>query len=318
MKLSEAYSILDLPQNSNLEDCKKRYKLLAKQYHPDINPDPKAAQKMQEINDAWNQIQKGPEPEPQSFPSSWGSHFHRQQVQLEHIEVNLTIDFKESVLGCKKDIKYMRNSKCQSCNGDGQIKVNNGCKECNGRGQITKQQRGMVIVSTCPKCFGKSNVIDCSACQGEGSTKAETSVQVSVPAGVFDGSALRLQNMGHYAGTMMGFMESHTDVFCHITVLPEEGLAIEGKSVITTLPLTLLDALKGCQRKVKTIFGDREITIPPTSRHKEEVIIPNCGVNATGDQRVILDIAYPTDPNQLIALLEGQYIIPIISNIGEK
>jgi molecular chaperone DnaJ len=125
-------------------------------------------------------------------------------------------------------------------------------------------------------------------------------VQVSVPAGILDGNTLRLQNMGNYAGSIMGIMEQHTDVLCTITVIPEVGLSIEGKSVITTLPISLLDAIKGCHRQVKTIFGEREIIIPPASRNKEEVIVPRCGVSGTGDQRVILDVQYPANIDKLV------------------
>jgi molecular chaperone DnaJ len=302
MRLSEAYDILSLPQTANLEDCKQRYKLLAKQYHPDLNKDPSASDRMKEINEAYQCIQngKGNEREASQPHNPWGG-FHRQQtIQLEHIQVNLTIDFKESVLGCKKEIKYARTSKCAACDGHGQVKLDNGCLECKGRGQITKQHHGMIMVSTCPKCHGKSNLANCSTCQGEGTTHADTSVQVSVPAGILDGNTLRLQNMGNYAGSIMGIMEQHTDVLCTITVIPEVGLSIEGKSVITTLPISLLDAIKGCHRQVKTIFGEREIIIPPASRNKEEVIVPRCGVSGTGDQRVILDVQYPANIDKLV------------------
>jgi DnaJ-class molecular chaperone len=134
---------------------------------------------------------------------------------------------------------------------------------------------------------------------------------VSVPAGVVNGNILRLQHMGNYAGTVMGIMgimDQYTDAFCHIKVKPMEGLSIEGKSVVTTVEIPLLEALQGCNRTVKTIFGEKEIMIPALSRNRDEVIIPHLGVGGTGDQRIILDVQYPSNTTKLIGVLVDEVI----------
>ena len=301
MNLKQAYQTLELPEGTSPEDAKKKYRALSKKWHPDINKDDDAEQKFKKINEAYQCIQNGQGNDKPSHPF-----VKHQVISHQHVEINMTIDFKDAVLGCKKDIKYSRLSKCASCDGSGQMHVNNGCSQCKGKGQIVNHQGGMVMISTCPKCHGKVNITSCQPCKGDGTVNSEVSVNVSVPPGIVNGNTLCLKNMGNYAGTIMGIMEQYTDTMCHIKVNPYENLTIEGQSVISHLKLSLLDALKGCSRQVKTIFGDQQINIKPQSRHNEEVIIPKHGVAGTGDQKVILNVEYPNNVDNLINLLSQE------------
>jgi molecular chaperone DnaJ len=310
MKLKEAYAILEIPESSTPEEAKKQYKKLTKEFHPDINKSPDAEAKFKKINEAYECVKSGKGNERDREPPPGWSPFVRQQhvVKLENVDTHLTIDFKESVLGCKKEIKYSRKSKCSECDGAGEVHIHNGCTKCGGRGQVTIMQRGMMIVSTCPQCHGQDNTEDCKSCKAAGSILTDVSVHISVPAGVLNGNTLRLQGMGNYAGTVMGIMDQYTDAFCHVTVTPEEGLRIEGRSVISILTLPLLEAIRGCQQSVKTIYGLRNIQVPPQSRNRDEVIIPHCGVGGTGEQKVVLDVQYPKNTDRLIGVLLDEVI----------
>ena len=310
MNLKEAYATLELAYGTSPEEAKKKYRELTKKYHPDINKEPGAEDRFKKINEANQIIQTGKSTDPQDRRSAYHQGgFHRQQViQLENVEVHQTISFKESVLGCKKEIKYTRQSKCQDCGGAGEIKLNNGCKTCGGKGQVINRQGNMVMVSTCTECYGQTNLTPCAGCHGNGTVHADVSVHVSVPAGILDGNILRLQGMGNFAGSFMGLADQHTDAFLHVHVTSEDGLNIEGTSVISRLTIPLLDALRGCKCKVKTIHGDKEIQVKPQSRNRDEVIIPHCGVGATGDQKVILDVEYPKNTDKLIGVLLDEVV----------
>ena len=304
MKLSEAYEALGLTQNATLDEAKKQYKLLVKKWHPDSNQSPEAPGKIKNINEAYECVKSGKGNE-REVPRPQHNPFYRQRqiIQLENVEINLTIDFKESVLGCKKEVKYSRQAKCQACDGAGEVRLDNGCTRCGGKGQTTIKQRGMIFISTCPQCGGRSPTEHCKSCNGESTVHTDVSVHVSVPAGILNGTTLRLQGMGNYAGSVMGLMDQYTDAFCHIMVKPEAELSIEGKSVVSNLTLSLLDAIRGCKCSVKTIYGSKEIQIPSQSRNQDEVIIPHCGVGGTGDQRVVLDVQYPKNTDKLIGAL---------------
>jgi DnaJ-class molecular chaperone len=88
-----------------------------------------------------------------------------------------------------------------------------------------------------------------------------------------------------------------------VRVTPEPGLRLDGINVVSDLEISLLDALRGCKKTVNTIQGDKEIEIQPQSRHKDEVVIPHLGVNGAGNQRVILDVKYPSNVGNLIDVL---------------
>lgn len=305
MNLKEAYATLELAPGTSQEDAKKRYRELSKKWHPDINKDPGAEDKFKKINEAYQIVQSGKDPG-QAFQRNENySPFYRQTVikEVEDVRLYLNISFKESVLGCKKEVQYSRHVKCNKCDGKGDYQLNNGCKKCGGQGRTVTKQGASVLITTCGECHGRSDIQECDVCSGSGSLHTDVSVHVSVPAGITNGTILRLQGMGNYIGSFMGFVDQHADAFCHVSVSPEDGLTLDGKNVVSHLDISLLDALKGCQRMVKTIYGNKEINIKAGSRNAEEVIIPHCGVSGIGNQRVVLDVKYPQDTDKLIKAL---------------
>lgn len=301
MKRKEAYSTLEIPETSTEAEAKKAFRQLSKMYHPD-NKDTGSEDKFKKINEAYQAISNNKFDDDVQQHHGWGG-FYQQAVQLENIELYTTLSFKDAVLGCKKDFKFSRKTKCKSCNGNGQIKKNNGCTKCGGRGQIVQQQGFTVMIQTCDKCYGRSQTDPCNDCSRQGVVDSEASINVSIPGGVQTGNILRLAGMGHFAGHFMGSMEQHTDVFLHIAVTQEPGLALDGNHVVSNIEISLLEALQGCKKIVNTILGEKEVDIKPQSKNKDEVIIPRLGVNGLGNQRVILDVIYPKDVKKLIDVL---------------
>lgn len=304
MNLKEAYTILEIPSSSTPEEAKKQYRKLTKRYHPDINKEVGAEDKFKKINEAYQVVSNGKSTDREDL--HWQDPFRRSGQQkvyhAENIQVHTTLTFAESVLGCSKELKISRKNKCKDCDGQGEMSLSNGCTKCGGRGQVVQRQGVMVMVQTCDKCGGRTQRVPCKACNAMGMQDVESSVTVAIPGGVLDGNVLRLQGMGNYVGSFM-MMEQYTDAHLHIKVPSVTDLKIEGKDVVYTLELSLLDALKGCQREVSTINGIKTIQIPALSRNKEEVIIPKLGVNGVGHQRVILDVKYPEDALPLIEAL---------------
>lgn len=313
MKLSEAYSILELPTTATPEEAKKKYRDLSKKYHPDINKEPGADDKFKKINIAYQCVSNGKGDEPE-MPSSWGNpfssvHFNRRpfqkQIRATHVEIHTTISFKDSVFGTKLDLKFTRQGKCQDCDGLGQKTLNNGCSKCNGIGQITLQRGNMIFTATCDKCQGQVKYEKCISCKGEATTSNDVSVNVSIPGGIENNSILKMGSMGNFAGSQFG-MDLYTDALLFINVTPEEGLTLINKDVVSTISISLLEALQGCNKEVNTVIGKQEINIKPKSRNKEEIIISNLGVDRLGNQRVILDVQYPDNIDKLIMSLYNE------------
>lgn len=321
MNLKEAYSILEIPQTSTPEEAKKKYRELTKKFHPDVNKEPGAEDKFKKINEAYQIVSTGKGTDLNN--AHWGSAQRdpfsgwQRHDQINHIEISTTISFKESVQGCKKDIKFDRNIKCTNCGGQGETPLDNGCDKCGGKGQVTGRRGNMVFIQTCDKCMGKVKTASCNACSSSGTVSAEVSFNVTIPGGLQDGNILRLAGMGHFAG-FFGPLEQHTDVHLHVRVTPEPGLWLDGSNVVSNLEISLLDALRGCKKTVKTVSGNKEIDVKPKSKNKDEVIIPRMGVNNIGNQRVILDIKYPEDINSLIDYLTEKPKPPIEVNVRIK
>ncbi len=320
MKLTEAYKLLELEETATPEEAKKKYRQFTKQFHPDINKEPGAEDKFKAINQAYECIKsgKGNDREdfiPEEYYHGWGGGFNpfgssnpfQQQTRpASHIQLNIDISFKDSVLGCKKDLKFTRKNKCQKCNGQGTIKLNNGCKKCHGQGQVISQKGNMMFQSVCPLCHGRSNVEKCEPCKAAGTVDHEVSVSVKIPGGVTSESVLKMQGYGNFVGSFMGVQDQFTDANCKINVALDPDLSLKDGYVILNHNISLLDALTGTTRSVKTVLGDKEISIPPLSKNKEEIIIKNVGVDRKGEQKVILHIDYPEDTSDLIELLKGK------------
>lgn len=329
MNFKEAYNTLEIPEGSSKADAKKAFRKLAAKYHPDINKEVDAEANFKKINEAWQVIDSDKpsnhEDEPSShqygqwnkYPGvvglsiedligSMGGHRNQPRRFVNDITLEQTISFKEAVLGCIKEIKYNRDSRCDNCSGSGQYKINNGCSNCNGKGTTVIQNGFSVIRQTCRNCHGKVSYEKCAPCFQKGSTTVEVSSSVNIPPGVIDGNILSLGNRGHYIGDDMMGHEQATRLLLNVHVIPQDGLSIQGDDVIYRMNVSLLEALQGCKKTVPTIDDDKEILIPELIKNNEEVIIPNLGVGRQGNQRIIVNINYPLDSLELINFLKKE------------
>lgn len=315
MNSQQAYSILGLTSNASEEDIKKKYRELAKQYHPD-NKKTGNADKFKEITSAYEVLTKpAPAPPPANTWNPFaGINWNPYQSPSAHyneepIELEIKLSFIEAVKGLKKEIKYNREAKCQTCNGQG-IKIeNNGCTECGGKGRVTETVKtkmgSSVMIKTCGKCHGRVNSSNCNVCNGQGTNHSEVSVNVNLPGGLQDGNILRLNNMGNYVGSF-GPMENYTDTLLHIRVVPDPTMKLEDNDVVSQLSISLQEAVLGCTKDVKTINGIHCLKIPEMVRHKEELTINGLGVPFKGNHRVILNVDYPTNIKKLVEQIDSK------------
>src|SRR5205814_1878243 len=116
------------------------------------------------------------------------------------LETQVELTLEEVATGVSKDIKVRRRAACHVCHGSGAAPGSGRerCPQCRGRGQVVHSQGFLMISTTCPMCRGEGEVVrtPCSECEGRGTEVIEETLQVAIPAGVEDGSTLRLTGRG--------------------------------------------------------------------------------------------------------------------------
>ena len=317
--MSEAYEILGLSENADELSTKTKYRELTKKYHPDINKEPGSEDRFKKINEAYTRIKKGGNDEP-SFSNGFEGGFSNFNINLNDffnpfsnsekivngdvITIKLKLSFKESIFGCKKDIKYKRNLKCKKCNGEGKELIKNSCSKCHGIGKIKLVQGNMIFMTTCTNCKGNKNSKKCFECSGNGFISSNSSIDLTIPGGVRDNNILRVSGMGNFIRNPI--QEGYTDIHVHLSIDQDNYFEFNGENehISSNLDISLIDALTGCSKIVNTLDGEKEIEIPKLSKHKDIISISKMGVNRHGDQKVKLNIIYPDNISELIDFLK--------------
>ena len=223
------------------------------------------------------------------------------------IYVNLDISFEEAALGCEKELKVRRIENCPECKGSGSkagtSPVN--CTECDGSGQIHQVQRSIFGRFTntviCPRCHGDGTIITepCQKCHGNGHVEYKRSIMVKVPAGINNGSQIRLSSEGN-AGDKGG---PAGNVYINLEVVPHKVFGRSGDDIIYELPVNFAQAALGTELEVPTLYGDTALKIPTGSQTGDTLRLKNKGAShlgrhGQGDQLVIIQVVTPEKLNR--------------------
>ena len=186
--------------------------------------------------------------------------------QGENIEYKLRITLEDAAHGTKMTVTVPRLVACNVCNGSrmepGSSKRT--CATCGGRGQIEYRQQSLlgsfVNVRTCPECQGAGEVIEqpCHRCHGNGRVKEKSRISITVPAGVDNGSRLRLRGQGN-AGVEGG---PNGDLFIVIELIPHPAFERNGCDIHARETITYPQATLGAKIPVDTLWGEETLTIP--------------------------------------------------------
>ena len=222
----------------------------------------------------------------------------------DDLRLDIELEFEEAVFGLNKEIKIDHLETCPSCKGTGAKEGSKPevCKTCGGTGSIQQTTRTVLghftQIVTCPHCHGKGSVISdpCPDCHGEGRKTVEKKVDLKIPAGVDNGSRMRLSQEGD-AGKNGGVPG---DLYVVIHVKPSPYYKRDGMNVFTKLDISPAQAVLGDVVTIKTLDGDKEISIPAGIQHGEVVKIRNAGVpniskpSVRGEHVVVIGVKTPT------------------------
>ncbi len=332
---SDYYETLGVGRNASDDEIKAAFRKLARQYHPDVSKEDGAEEKFKEINEAYGVLSdKDKRVRYDRFGKeglgNMGGGFHdytadfgdifeelfgqfgfstgrsssrRSPRRGRDLQMQVTLTFEEAVFGVEKEIEFHREETCSRCNGNGAEPGTTPvrCATCNGQGEVRQVRQTflgqMVQSATCPTCNGRGETISspCKTCHGGGLERKTVNKKVQIPAGVDNGTQIRLAGEGG-PGTLGGPQGS---LFLILDVKPHKFFKRRENDLILNLDINIAQAVLGAEIEVPTIDGDEKFKIPAGTQsgkvfHMRGKGVPHLRRSGRGDQKVIVNVAVPT------------------------
>lgn len=214
---------------------------------------------------------------------------------------DLQITLEEAYQGLQKKIQVPAIAICSDCSGSGAEKGTKptNCSMCAGHGKVRAQQGFFTIERTCPTCHGQGQIIKnpCKSCKGNGKVQKEKMLQVNIPAGVEDGSRIRLSGEGE-PGTGGG---SNGDLYIFLSIKQHKFFEREGSNLHCRVPIPMTTAILGGTIEIPTIAGTKaEVTIPAGTQSGHQIRMKEKGMSVLrrsvfGDLYVELQVETPVN-----------------------
>lgn len=204
----------------------------------------------------------------------------------------LEVDLEDVIEGTKKEISFEMEKSCDDCSGSGAAKGSQPvtCSACGGAGQVVRQQGFFSLATPCGACQGSGQVIKnpCGTCRGSGRVAAQKKLRVNVPAGVGDGTQLRLSGEGE-PGKLGG---PSGDLYVEVRVRPHPEFLRKETDLYALKEISYLQALLGAELEVRTLRGHTRLKIPPGTSPGEVLVIEGEGVPSLRTGRKVGNLLY--------------------------
>jgi molecular chaperone DnaJ len=331
--MKDYYSILGVSRDATQEEIKKAFRALARDTHPDANPgDPEAEAKFREIAEAY-EILSDPQRRAsfdrgeqfgagdlfstfgglddilqQFFGGGFGGFGgvrRRGPQRGSDVAIAVDLTLAEAATGVSRTFDIAAAERCPACGGSGAEPGHDPmrCPTCNGAGQVQVARQtmlgSMMTVTECSTCRGRGEVINdpCKLCSGSGRVDAERSLSVEIPAGVDDGTRLRLSGRGG-VGERGG---PPGDVYVHVRLQPDPNFTRIGNDLHHKVEIGIAEAALGKSIEVPLVDGSTTaIDIPPGTQAATVFRLARQGMprlqrRGRGDLLIEVDVVVPTD-----------------------
>jgi molecular chaperone DnaJ len=292
---SSLYEVLGVPKNASQDEIKKAYRKLVREVHPDRNPgneerfkevqgaydvlsDPEKRKQYDRFGSANGRPTGGAGPGGTTFDFSdfdlgdiFGGLFNRggrpqEQAQRgqrgNDVEVEVRVSFEDALRGVQTTVPVQLELACHTCHGTGAAPgtAPTTCPQCNGTGVVATSQGLFALQQPCPRCHGMGSIVEtpCPTCHGSGRERRTKRYTVKIPAGVKDGTRIKLKGKGEagYGGASAG------DLYVVTRVEPSKIYERRGDDLVVTVPVSFPTAALGGTVEAPTPEGAVSLKIP--------------------------------------------------------
>lgn len=201
------------------------------------------------------------------------------------LAVEIEITLEEAAAGLEREIKLARAETCPACRGSKRKPGTraSSCPACGGRGQVRIQQGFFTLARTCPRCQGRGeiDVSPCESCQGKGHVREKRALKVRIPAGVADGSRLRLVGEGDAGDEGM----PAGDLYVVTRVHKHPFFEREGNDLACEITVSFTQAALGARVEIPTLEGSEVLKVPAGTQPGEIVRLKGRGVQDVAGRR---------------------------------
>ena len=311
---ADFYETLGVQKGADEKELKSAFRKLAMQFHPDRNPgDHSCEHKFKEINEAYETLkdpqkraaydrfghaafeQGGMNGGAQGFGAGgfadifedifgdmMGGRQRRSSGGRERgadLRYNMEISLEEAFSGKTAQIRVPASISCTECSGSGAKPGTQPvtCSMCNGHGKVRATQGFFSIERTCPQCQGRGQTIKdpCPKCAGQGRVTEERSLSVNIPAGIEDGTRIRLANEGE-AGLRGG---PSGDLYLFLSGKPHEFFQRDGADLYCKVPISMTTAALGGSFEVTTLDGTQtKVKVPEGTQNGRQFRLKGKGM----------------------------------------
>ncbi|MGE0251161.1 MAG: molecular chaperone DnaJ [Dongiaceae bacterium] len=332
MAKQDYYELLGISRTADGEDIKRAFRKLAKECHPDRNPGCRESEsKFKAISEAYDVLRDGEKRaaydrfghgafDPtmgggfdvnggfgfadifeEMFGDFMGGRRGGATSRGADLRYNLEITLEEAYGGKEATLRVPSSIVCKSCDGtgskDGKAPVT--CKGCQGSGKVRASQGFFTIERTCATCQGMGRVVieACAECQATGRTRKDKTLSVNIPAGVEDGTRIRLTGEGEMG--LRGGPPGDLYVFLNIKAHPL--FRREGANIFCRVPISMSMAALGGTIEVPALGKESaKVTIPPGTQSSQQFRLKNQGMSilrssARGDMYVEVAVETPVN-----------------------
>ncbi|MCY3785348.1 MAG: J domain-containing protein [bacterium] len=323
----DLYEVLGVSPGATAEEIKQAYRRLARDSHPDRNPDdPSAEDRFKEVAAAY-EVLSDPErrgnydrfgtAEAPSNPfdifsaffgdsgfGGFGAPSRSAAAAGADVESVLQLDLADAVFGGPQEVTVTLAVPCEDCEASGAAEGTEPatCTDCGGTGQIRQVRQTllgqMVTAGTCRRCSGLGQYVEkpCRACRGQGRIRGARTYTLDVPPGVDTGTVLRLSGRGG-VGLRGG---PHGDLYVQVRTRPHPSLQRRGDDLLARLEVPMTKAALGGRVSLDTLDGPQELRIAPGTQSGQTMVLRYKGVprgRGRGRGNLLVEIAVETPEN---------------------